>query len=56
MKKKDGHIVKWKSRLTGYEGQGTTKFPIEVAGRICRDADREIPELDHWIGGNFPEQ
>lgn len=40
-------IIKWKSKITGFEGQGE---PVsdEVATSWCNEMNAKYPMLEHW--------
>lgn len=43
------YVIAWESKSNpDYNGEGTATFSFDMALEICRDADRECPELAHY--------
>lgn len=44
-----GYIIAWKSKITGYEGQGTYQFEsLDVIMEECSKMNKKYPEIDHF--------
>lgn len=41
-------VIKWKHKNKEIEGQGTTKFTVETANDIARQANKDFPFIEHW--------
>jgi hypothetical protein len=44
----DMYILKWKSKLTDYEGQGTLSYPKKMCDQLVEDANKDFPNIEHW--------
>ena len=44
--------IKWKSLITGLEGQGQP-LPLEIAVAHINKANQDFPEIEHWPSKNF---
>lgn len=47
-KPKELFVIHWRSRITGYEGYGTTGFPQDQANLLILRANKEFIAIDHW--------
>jgi len=43
------YIVKWKSRLTGLEGQSQETMAKSVAEEVVRRMNEKWPDIEHWV-------
>jgi len=41
------YVIRWKSRINGRSGTGTTKFDQEAAEKLAEELNRDYPEIDH---------
>lgn len=42
------YVIAWRSKITGYEGQGTYQFDYDECLKQCKIANRGWPEIDHY--------
>lgn len=45
-------VVGWYSNITDASGKGITPMSYEVCKQVCRDANQEFPELEHFPVNN----
>jgi hypothetical protein len=43
------YLIYWRSKATGAEGHGVTPYLKETAEHIALEANKEFPEIFHWI-------
>ena len=42
------YIIKWKSKITGKTGGGTTRFGLWDAAEQVARLNRQFPDIEHW--------
>jgi len=43
------YVIRWRSKITGYEGGNTTLFTKADAQEQADRANKDWPEHEHWI-------